>query len=1124
VYDVKPLNSDVTPTARSLLLAVLLALGGCMTVPGVSPGECGDGMHNPSMREECDDAGDSATCDGDCTFVKCGDGHINAEAGESCDDGDQEADDGCSADCRREGCGNGVLEPDEACDDGGQVSGDGCSADCRSIEICGNGIVDVGAGEECDGAGETVQCNLDCTLVGCGDGVVNAVLAEPCDTAGDSAACNANCTPVACGDGWRNAPAGEACDDGNQVSGDGCSPACQLEGCGNGMPDPGEVCDDGNRVSGDGCRADCGSDETCGNGLVDAGERCDDGDQVSGDGCRADCGSDETCGNGIVDSSMDEECDDGNRVSGDGCSAICQLDASCGNGVVNPDRGEQCDDAGESATCDADCTIARCGDGMRNATAGETCDDAGESPSCDANCTAVRCGDGDINAAAGEQCDDGGQVSGDGCSASCRLEYCGNGAVDPGEQCDDGGQVSGDGCSADCHSDETCGNGVVDAAQGEQCDDAGQSASCDSDCTLALCGDGAVNVLAAESCDEGGADTATCNWNCTVPSCGDGQVNLAAGEQCETGGESLYCDPDCTFAWCGDGWVNATRGEPCDGGGVDTDTCNENCTPVLCGDGHVNLAAGEDCETDDGDTASCDGDCTFVSCGDRWVNAAAGEACDEGGDSDACDSDCTPVVCGDEHVNLAAGEECDTGGGEAPSCDGDCTLAWCGDGVINESAFEECDDGNADDSDWCRVTCEAASCDDGIRNGDEQGMDCGGHCEPCREVDAMVVAGEYHTCALLETGAVRCWGNSGNGQLGYGNTNNIGDNESPVTAGDVNVGGVVVQLAAGEYHTCALLETGAVRCWGVGTTGQLGYGNTNRIGDDETPAAAGDVNVGGVVVQLAAGGYHTCALLETGAVRCWGHGGNGRLGYGNTNNIGDNEAPATAGNVNVGGVVAQLAAGGEHTCALLETGAVRCWGDGTSGQLGYGNTTNIGDNEAPATVGNVNVGGVVAQLAAGVEHTCALLETGAVRCWGWGFYGQLGYGNTNTIGDTEAPATAGNVNVGGVVAQLAAGWARTCALLETGAVRCWGDGLNGQLGYGNTNTIGDTETPATAGNVNVGGVVVQLAAGGTHTCTLLGTGAVRCWGSGLYGRLGYGNTSNIGDNETPASAGDVLYR
>ena len=384
----------------------------------------------------------------------------------------------------------------------------------------------------------------------------------------------------------------------------------------------------------------------------------------------------------------------------------------------------------------------------------------------------------------------------------------------------------------------------------------------------------------------------------------------------------------------------------------------------------------------------------------------------------------------------------------------------------------------------------------------------------------QITAGKDHTCALLNSGAVRCWGFGGQGRLGYGNSDSIGDNETPASAGDVDVGGTVVQIAAGESYTCAVLATGAVRCWGSGGFSNLGYATTTDIGDDETPATAGDVDVGDpgdVVTQIALGTFHTCALLNAGTVRCWGAGGLGRLGSGNNGSILN---AALAVDVDVGGTVTQITTGKSHTCALLDTGAVRCWGYGIGGRLGYGNTDDIGDSEAPATAGDVNVGGMVTQITAGQDHTCALLDTGAVRCWGLGANGRLGYGTTTNIGDDETPASAGDVDVGGMVVQIAAGTAHTCALLATGAVRCWGAGGNGRLGYGNSVTIGDNETPASAGNVDVGGTVAQIVAG-SHTCALMDTGAVRCWGSGTNGKLGYGSTASIGDNETPASAGDV---
>jgi alpha-tubulin suppressor-like RCC1 family protein len=385
----------------------------------------------------------------------------------------------------------------------------------------------------------------------------------------------------------------------------------------------------------------------------------------------------------------------------------------------------------------------------------------------------------------------------------------------------------------------------------------------------------------------------------------------------------------------------------------------------------------------------------------------------------------------------------------------------------------------------------------------------------------QVIAGGQHTCALLDMGTVRCWGRGLSGRLGYGNSEDVGAVDTPASAGDIDVGGVVIGLAAGASHTCALLESGAVRCWGSSGSGQLGYGNTENVGEVDTPASAGDVEVGGPVKQIVAAGLHTCALLESGAVRCWGSSGSGQLGYGNTETVGDDESPASAGDVDVGGPVKQLAAGGGHTCALLEAGTVRCWGGGGSGKLGYGNTENVGDADTPASAGDVDVGGIVKQLAAGTSHTCALLEAGTVRCWGSGGFGRLGYADTANVGDDATPADVGDVVVGVAVEQIAAGGNHTCALLEGGTVRCWGNGADGRLGYGNTDNVGDTNVPAAVGTVDVGGPVRAITTGGAHTCALLESGAVRCWGQGGNGRLGYGNTDNVGDVGTPREAGDV---
>lgn len=396
---------------------------------------------------------------------------------------------------------------------------------------------------------------------------------------------------------------------------------------------------------------------------------------------------------------------------------------------------------------------------------------------------------------------------------------------------------------------------------------------------------------------------------------------------------------------------------------------------------------------------------------------------------------------------------------------------------------------------------------------------------------ASIAAGDRHTCALLPEGAVRCWGASRFGQLGYGDTDAIGDNELAAAAGDVPLGGTAIALTAGSNHTCALLETGTVRCWGHGGFGELGYGETDNVGDDETPASAGDVPVGGPVAAISAGASHTCALLVSGGVRCWGAGDAGRLGYGGTESVGDDEPASAGGDVNLGGTASAVTAGGFHTCALMTTGTVRCWGFGGSGALGYGDTRAVGSTEAtePADIGDVDLGAgaIVRAISAGGLHTCAVvddaLRAGGIRCWGEARDGQLGYGNTDDIGDDETPASAGNLPLARLHAVgISSGSAHTCATFSEGDVRCWGNGIDGRLGYGTTDSIGG-EALGPPPAVTLGVAAAAVTTGAAHTCARLSAADLRCWGSGLDGRLGYANTGSIGDDETPAEVSQVPF-
>ena len=119
---------------------------------------------------------------------------------------------------------------------------------------------------------------------------------------------------------------------------------------------------------------------------------------------------------------------------------------------------------------------------------------------------------------------------------------------------------------------------------------------------------------------------------------------------------------------------------------------------------------------------------------------------------------------------------------------------------------------------------------------------------------------------------------------------------------DLGVGRFATAISAGDFHTCAVLDDGSVRCWGFGEDGRLGYGNETDIGDDESPGSVGPVNLGmgRTAMAISAGGAHTCAVLDNGKVLCWGFGEDGRLGYGDEATIGDDEPPGIVAPVDLG--------------------------------------------------------------------------------------------------------------------------------------------------------------------------------------------------------------------------------
>ena len=195
-----------------------------------------------------------------------------------------------------------------------------------------------------------------------------------------------------------------------------------------------------------------------------------------------------------------------------------------------------------------------------------------------------------------------------------------------------------------------------------------------------------------------------------------------------------------------------------------------------------------------------------------------------------------------------------------------------------------------------------------------------------------------------------------------------------------------------------------IKCWGHNIYGQLGLGHTNSIGDNEGSLSQDFVNVGANVLQVSVGSWHTCALLEDQSIKCWGYNRSGSLGFPSRNNISD---PSSIPPLDVGFPVTQIASGSNFNCALGENGQVKCWGDNSQGQLGYGHTDDLADStEEPLTrIPLVDIGQGVKKVSLGYSHACALLNDGNVKCWGNNRFAQLGLGHKNIIDSNKSPSS-----------------------------------------------------------------------------------------------------------------------
>ena len=368
-----------------------------------------------------------------------------------------------------------------------------------------------------------------------------------------------------------------------------------------------------------------------------------------------------------------------------------------------------------------------------------------------------------------------------------------------------------------------------------------------------------------------------------------------------------------------------------------------------------------------------------------------------------------------------------------------------------------------------------------------------------------VTAGGRNSCAIDDGGVLYCWGFNGDGQLGIG--------QDPAGSGPIYAAPQAVpptgnqtfaSMNGGLFHNCAVTFSHVAYCWGDNNNGQLGIGVNTRSANSPT-----SVKLAIPFRSVSAGRVHSCGISIGGRGYCWGANERGQLGanigfdtltvpgttlisFHDANEPKELGAPFGAGTYFFGPWDwSAIAAGGVHTCAIRQGGAAYCWGLGREGQ--HGNGGNSVDEYFPQLV----AGGVqFDSVTAGYKHSCALSIAGAIWCWGDNTDGQLG--NGNNVASNVPVAVAGGL----VFASVSAGYSHTCGLLAGGAAYCWGRNNRGQLG--NATTASSTAPVAVA----LGLQFKNLSAGDFHTCGVTTANVAYCWGDNEYGTIGDGSQAD----------------
>jgi alpha-tubulin suppressor-like RCC1 family protein len=332
----------------------------------------------------------------------------------------------------------------------------------------------------------------------------------------------------------------------------------------------------------------------------------------------------------------------------------------------------------------------------------------------------------------------------------------------------------------------------------------------------------------------------------------------------------------------------------------------------------------------------------------------------------------------------------------------------------------------------------------------------------------LITAGQNHSCGITGSGAVYCWGDNRDGQLGDG-TNTFRSTPALVP------GGLSFRsVDGGSFFTCGVTTGSLGYCWGSNSSGRLGDGTFNY---SNVPVAVSTV---GSFASVSAGGGHACGVATDATGHCWGGNGNGQLGDGTTSS---SNTPLAIG----GYLWWEIDAGGSHSCGITTDGDAYCWGGNSYGQLGDGGTT---DQSLPVLVQG---GETWVSIAAGWWSSCGVTSSREVYCWGAGSYLGDSHGANSSV-PVLAVSDADNFE------SVSMHGGNTCAVTSDGELYCWADGYYGQGGDGTTDFHYNPVQPSSSEFFR------SVSAGAYHVCAGTDGGDALCWGRNSHGQLGDGNT------------------